>query len=734
MIRPRPRRAARGALVTILAVGLSTVLTLGLGVGLALLGPTTAYAVEPESSVQISIASLAPAVPDAGDTVVITGTVKNTSKVALSKLQALMWRNQAPITDDEQMSVAVGSPADEPIGSRIDALGTWQQLTRSNDPTTVNLPAALPAGESTTFTVRASMPQFEFPGTPGVYLIGVQMRGTTDGLDGADVTLGRARTFLPVGMTRADIPRPVPVCSVIVLSTAPTLLSAASTSGTSSTPARFLDDTLAAKVADGGELDQLLDLVTQPGYSVLVDPALVASVRELTKAHQVRQPDGSYADRPAATAATAAQGWLSRLGQVPRNRLYQLPYANPDLAALAHSGQQALYRPDLGADILPGIPRIALPAGGEADDETLRLAGSGNVAAVLLARDATGRTAPVLSTAVLPVPIITFDQTALDGGPVPDPKTTPAQIRQRYLADTLISATGSAPAAVVRLITTARQASAVPSVQAPWLAAVPLANLLDDEPQLWLGSPSYPASAHKAELSRATVTAAENLARDYVTFAELQGDPERTDSSAAVAVARATSVHWRGNADLARTYLAPQRDELDQVLDGGIRIDRLNKVLLTNESGETGFSIVNDTDVDVRVSVRFTSNNPQRLTVENIIDEAVPARSRAPVTAKFAAQANGEVPVTAQLTTVNGTPIGKRVDFIVSATQYGLVGVLIAVAAAVVLLFSTFLRIRQVRREAAAATAETGPDGLVDGMIDTRGPQPEPPTTPHAGS
>lgn len=689
-----------------------------LAVGLAaILPPVPAHADEPESWVQITIGSVSPAIPKSDDTVVITGTVHNTTDIALSKLQAMMWRNQAPITDAEQMSTIVGSASDDPMGSRIADFGSWQWLTQSFDPTTADLPVDLPPGKSMPFRVRARMDQFQFPGTPGVYLIGVHMRGTVDGIGGADLTLGRARVFLPVGVSDAEVRRPTPMCSVVVLSTAPTQLSAGV----------FADDSLAGQVADGGDLDRLLDLSAQPGYSVLVDPALVASVRALTQPYTVRRSGSTSTSHP---ASNAAQDWLDRLAAVPRDRMFQLPYANPDVAALVHTGQAGLYRPDLGADILPGVPRVALPASGAADEATVKVAGTGTLQAILLSRQTTGSTAPVLSTPLAPVPIITFDAAALDGGPGPDPRTTPAQIRQRYLADTYLWATGRSPAAVVRLITNVRQAQAVPAVDAPWLKAVPLASLLDQDPQPWSGQLSYPAAARKAELSKASVRSAARLAADYRTYAELQVDQNPTDGSAQAAVARATSVHWRGNSDRAKAYLAPQQDVLDQVLDGGkLRLVQPKKVLLTGDVGETGFTIVNDLDIDVRVSVKFASANSQRLTVKNITNQVIPAHSRAPVTTEFAPQANGEVPVTAQLTTVSGSRIGKNVDFIVSATSYGSVGWAIAVAAGVVLFVSTFLRIRQVRRESAAAT-----DVEADGLVDTRGPRPEPPSVDQPGA
>jgi hypothetical protein len=70
-------------------------------------------------------------------------------------------------------------------------------------------------------------------------------------------------------------------------------------------------------------------------------------------------------------------------------------------------------------------------------------------------------------------------------------------------------------------------------------------------------------------------------------------------------------------------------------------------------------------------------------------------------TAQVDAKANGTVRVVAQLTTISGKPVGRPVTINVTATQAGTTGWIIALAAGIVLIGSTALRIRQVARERA---------------------------------
>ena len=95
----------------------------------------------------------------------------------------------------------------------------------------------------------------------------------------------------------------------------------------------------------------------------------------------------------------------------------------------------------------------------------------------------------------------------------------------------------------------------------------------------------------------------------------------------------------------------------------------------------------------------FNSDNPQRLTIKTIKASHINAQDSFTDNAEVTAKANGVVPVTAQLMTESGRPVGPPFDIEVQVTQNGTTGWAIAIAAGIVLVGSTFLRIRQVAKE-----------------------------------
>ena len=82
-------RAARALLAAAVA-GLCSLL------GLLLL-PSPAAATEPVASVAITLTSMEPQLPTRDGDITVTGRVTNITKQRLYRLEALFWRNQAPI-------------------------------------------------------------------------------------------------------------------------------------------------------------------------------------------------------------------------------------------------------------------------------------------------------------------------------------------------------------------------------------------------------------------------------------------------------------------------------------------------------------------------------------------------------------------------------------------------------------------------------------------------------------
>jgi hypothetical protein len=206
------------------------------------------------------------------------------------------------------------------------------------------------------------------------------------------------------------------------------------------------------------------------------------------------------------------------------------------------------------------------------------------------------------------------------------------------------------------------------------------------------------------------------LSTSWKTWQDLMVD--RTAASANALVARGASVKMRGTGAGFKSFLTPQQSELDDRLNA-VQISATPQVLTPKSSVSFPITIRNTlpaaadpadpTANQVRVQLRFTSANAQRLTVQPIDLQQIAPGENFQGRAYVEARTNGTVRVTAQLYTASGLKVGRPKFIDVKATQAGTVGWLIAIGAGVVLLGTTALRIRQVTRARAGATESPEP-------------------------
>ncbi len=110
-------------------------------------------------------------------------------------------------------------------------------------------------------------------------------------------------------------------------------------------------------------------------------------------------------------------------------------------------------------------------------------------------------------------------------------------------------------------------------------------------------------------------------------------------------------------------------------------------------------TVINNTRHAVLVRVQFDSENPLRIRVDDSELVSVQPGESTTVRVRPRTLGNGKVPITAQLVTSGGHPVGAPTSFVITGTEAGRVAWLIIVASGVVLLVATALRVRQVRRE-----------------------------------
>ncbi|MGW0250167.1 DUF6049 family protein [Nocardia goodfellowii] len=199
----------------------------------------------------------------------------------------------------------------------------------------------------------------------GVYPLLLNVNG--EPAYGSQARLDDARFLLPVlGLPPADgepaIPAPpdVPVATTLIWPLADRPRLVAGIPGAMDNQPELTDDELAASLAKGGRLEQLLAaLETAIGNSgrnnpasaicVAIDPDLLLTARAMTGGYRVlaspSDPDGPTR---AGGGAEAAQAWLDRLRTVAASSCtVALPFAQVDVSALA-----AVNDPDLSARAL----------------------------------------------------------------------------------------------------------------------------------------------------------------------------------------------------------------------------------------------------------------------------------------------------------------------------------------------------------------------------------------------
>ncbi|GAA3300616.1 hypothetical protein GCM10020295_41790 [Streptomyces cinereospinus] len=190
--------------------------------------------------------------------------------------------------------------------------------------------AELTPGVARRFTISVPIDELDLGGS-GVYQLGVSLSGETSAQPW-DQVLGIQRTFLPWQPEAADTTTRTTFLWPLV-STAH--MTAETGSNEQQTPV-FHDDELAADISPGGRLEQLVSLGRNLDVTWVIDPDLLASVDSMARGYRVRSDGDTTAAGP---HQAVAKQWLADLQQaVVDKEVVALPYADPDLASLAHNG------------------------------------------------------------------------------------------------------------------------------------------------------------------------------------------------------------------------------------------------------------------------------------------------------------------------------------------------------------------------------------------------------------
>jgi hypothetical protein len=717
--------------------------------------PVTTPAAPSTSSLPVSVAvtQVSPQVLQPGQDLTVTATLRNDGERVVEAPRASVRIYRYRMTSRDEVAAWAGAGAGSPIGDVA---------------ATTVLEAPLAPGATTTVQVVVPADDIALLRTDDAW----GPRGVTLDVGDGRTRVGVDRTFLLWGSAQ-EVPQThvgvvAPVVGPATLpdedpddastptaapTGAPTAAATQEPDGApeaddSATPSQdgdteapadtATDDALTALTASGGRLGRLLQAtVDLPFVGWAVDPALVEQ---------------------AATGDRGAQAWLTDLtGAAQGREVLRLPWADTDLAAVAHAGS-----PEPGADLLD----VALGARGEqsggallADADPLLWSADPVTDAATAARAAAS--APGVPLVVGPGTLAADDSEApsapttvsTDSGPVtalvPDeplsdlladpaavqPGVTAATAAQRVLADTAVLARSDDAADTYLLAALPRdwaptaisRAQLVALDAAPWVDTTTVAEVLEahaagDAAGDGADRAGLPATQRsETELTPAWVDALAAGWRAAGEFAAVVDDPDALLAGLDADLVAPLGVAWRADPD-GRT--AAVNGALDQATrrQSGLTVLLNEQFTVISSSAQISVAVRNELDQDARVRVEL---RPQKGCLDTARSglTTVAAGSDTTVLLTLRASANCDVTVDVSLVSEQGRVLADEVQFSarVAPTIESVGAVVVGVLLALTLAFGIWRTVR--RGQTSRRGAKVAPDAVEPGS-------PAPPTEP----
>ncbi|HEY6277619.1 MAG TPA: DUF6049 family protein [Streptosporangiaceae bacterium] len=693
--QPRPPGPARPAIrrVCLPLLALTTAVAWALLMAVPAMAAGTTAQRDPPAGVSIVITSMNPTIASPKGTVTVSGTVTNAAAAPVTGVQIQLW------------SASVRLATRSAMESYLTALGP----TGLDSPTGPVLQIASLAGHTPqTWSLTLRVSDVGMTGF-GVYPLAAEL---TQGL----ATLATFRTFLPFwpGNAAYRSVKPLAIAWVWPLIDMP---------HRAACPA-LLTNSLAASLASGGRLSQLLAAGTSPfgqraQLTWAIDPALLADAKTMTAPYQV---GGTATCAHPAThpASAAAQAWLRAVKTVAGQQdFFVTPYADVDVAALAHHGpdgdlpstfsdgraeaqavlgqvQRTAAAPSSGKGA-PGL--IDWPADGLADYGVLeRLAASG-IGTVILDSTMMRPTTPFTPTAVTTTldglgtelhvfladnalaRILALPPTSLPGASASTATGVPAAVAagpgatfartQWFLAETaMITAEApSVPRAVV--ITPPRQWDPGPllahdllaaTTETPWLRPSTLAGLITTAPPS--GHPDRKAPPeHQVspdELSSSLLRQVRRLDGQIKLLGSILTHPGRRYLSTATAAIESSA--WRGS-KTGKHQAEQLLHRVTAYVNAQLQLVSLvdqGRVTLGGKSGPVAVSVSNRLGQAIQVRLRVSPARGDQVTIGKY-NSTVQVAAGTQTTVKIPVRATAAGSTTLYLWLT--TPDGRRLPY-----------------------------------------------------------------------
>ncbi|MFJ9920237.1 DUF6049 family protein [Streptomyces rubiginosohelvolus] len=744
--RPSParrwlRRTASAVLGAPLLAGLLAVPAAGAA-------PATEPAKAPTGSrtVDVSLNTLAPSVPSEDDTLTVSGTLTNKGKETISSAEVDLrvgpqLTGRGEVDDAAKRSTYV--PGADPV--------------TVGDKYTVKFPK-LARGISQDFTLTVPVDKLGLD-DPGVYQLGVSVSGRTTTAPYQQV-LGIERSFLPWQPEASDKRTKLTFLWPLIASPHVT---AETRSDEQQTPV-FTDDDLAKELAPGGRLEQMVALGSQLPVTWVIDPDLLASVAAMAGKYEVESGDTTV---PGKNQAVAKQ-WLTSLEKVVDDgKVIALPFADPDLASIAHRGKAVSgtlshlqNASTVAATTVETILHVkpstdfAWPVNGAVDSSIVDVATSAGAHNVIARSDSFRETAalPYTPSAARPIgggtTAVVADarlSTLFDGDMSKAGASTLAV--QKFLAQTL-ALTEQAPdnersivVAPPRMPTAAQAQTMARALEGlsgnRWTQPLDLvaAAEVKPDPKATTKVPrasAYPKKLRAQELPTQAFQDIRTTQGSLDSFETILTQPERVVTPFGNAVNRSMSTSWRGRSLEAQQYRDAVRDYL-QSLTSEVQLIEKSDVTLSGRSATIPVTVQNKLVQGVdRLHLQLTSDNIRLKFNDDGSTAELPISIAGghSQSVKFdtATSANGRAQVTARLFTEDGTPYGEEMTFTVKVSEVTPT-VLLVIAGGLLLLVLAGIRMYSHRKRAVASDTA---DGNGDGPEQPSDPAPD--TGPESGA
>ena len=685
----------------------------------------------------ISISSLSPATPEKGDTVSVTGTVTNNGR--------------SPVTDG-RIGLRVGPRAEsrgalEQNAKRKEYLpGADGSEVRGKDATTKV--GSMRPGIRRTFKLKLPVSALKMSSS-GVYQLGVTLTGQTRERP-YDQILGIERSFLPWQTSDAENKTGLTYLWPLISSSH---MTARTQSDEEQTPV-FRNDDLAKELAPGGRLQQLVTLGKDLPITWVVDPDLLATVNAMTEPYEVQKKGGGTT---AGKGQAYAKQWLMDLqGAVKGEEIVTLPFADPDLASLAHRGRDV---PGTLSGLGPATKRAsttvesilhtepsteyAWPVDGAVDPGIVDVATSAGAHNVIARSDSFRDTAlSYTPTSARPIgggnTALVADaplSRAFEGDLTRRGATSKAV--QRFLGETH-TLTAQVPNKQRNILVAPQRMPTADQAQAMALA---LSSLQEDgrwtegtdlseaakakpDPAANRQVPSgrqYPASLRRQELPTEAYRQVQRTNHVVDEFKQILTRDDRLVTPFGSAVERGESTSWRGNADGAAKY----RDGVRSYLVGltkKVSLIQKTPITLSGRSATIPVTVQNNLVQGVDgLELRLKSRRRIGLDVSEAQPVKVDGGHSQSVKFSTTAKANGRAYVEAQLYTKDGKPYGKKMVFRVNVTSITST-VLLVIAGGVLLVVLAGVRMYTTRKRNGGSASEGDGTGTAEGPGDADGP------------